>query len=241
MGGKGRRRREKNFLAAHGGYTRLPPPPKPGEVDALPSKLRRIMEFNTTTIASKPRTNQESLQISTGDEHKRRPKQKLNRKDKSGCNTSDFEVDGDDENVTVLKSNDDDEKVSHKDDHDKRKRKRKRKQVQDHRFDVSMQDLGIVGSKKWDRKKRYLEARKMKHKKAKTEEKLDFPGREEIKFGEIVEAPPKLVAFPKALKTFQSASHERLRLQAVEAYRNRKGWVSRPGIHLPPVTATPSP
>lgn len=40
----------------------------------------------------------------------------------------------------------------------------------------------------------------------------------------------------KAFKatTAQVASHERLRLQAVEAYRKRKGWESRPGIKLPP-------
>lgn len=45
MGGKGRRRREKNYRAAHGGYSRLPPPPNPSQVDALPSKLRKIMSF----------------------------------------------------------------------------------------------------------------------------------------------------------------------------------------------------
>lgn len=46
---------------------------------------------------------------------------------------------------------------------------------------------------------RYLEAKKNKHKKAKTEDKLDFPGREEIKFGDIVQAPPKLAAIPKVV------------------------------------------
>lgn len=39
---------------------------------------------------------------------------------------------------------------------------------------------------------RYLEAKKKKNKKPKTEDHLDFPGRETIKFGEVVEAPPKL-------------------------------------------------
>ena len=46
---------------------------------------------------------------------------------------------------------------------------------------------------------RYLEAKKNKHKKAKTEAKLDFPGREEVKFGDIVQAPPKLATFPKVV------------------------------------------
>lgn len=40
---------------------------------------------------------------------------------------------------------------------------------------------------------RRLEARKKKHKNANMDENVDFPGREEIKFGEVVEAPPKLV------------------------------------------------
>lgn len=40
-------------------------------------------------------------------------------------------------------------------------------------------------------KTRYLEAKKKKHKKAETDEQLDFPGREHIKFGDVVEAPPK--------------------------------------------------
>ncbi|XP_028059637.1 uncharacterized protein LOC114263330 [Camellia sinensis] len=85
---------------------------------------------------------------------------------------------------------------------------------------------------------RRLEAMKNKHKKAKTEENEDFPGCEKIKFGDI-QAPPKLVAIPKALKSSQDPSQERLRLKAVEVYRNRKGWASRPGIDLPPPILTP--
>ena len=42
---------------------------------------------------------------------------------------------------------------------------------------------------------RYLEAKK-KHKKNNVEEQ-DFPGREKIKFGDIVEAPPNLNVIPK--------------------------------------------
>lgn len=38
---------------------------------------------------------------------------------------------------------------------------------------------------------------KNKNKKVKEEDKVDFPGREEIKFGEVVQAPPKLVSIPK--------------------------------------------
>lgn len=45
--------------------------------------------------------------------------------------------------------------------------------------------------------------------------------------------------FVKALKNVQDASKERVRVKAIEAYRQRKGWNARPGIQLPPpVTST---
>lgn len=49
---------------------------------------------------------------------------------------------------------------------------------------------------------RRLEEMKNKHKKVKASENLDFPGREEIKFGEVVKAPPKLVTVPKVAFNF---------------------------------------
>lgn len=115
--------------------------------------------------------------------------------------------------------------------HEKKKKRRKSKKANDLRFETEEQ-MEVAGSKRKERKKQRLEARKKKNKKAK-EENVDFPGHEKIKFGDIVKAPPKLVAFPKGLKTVQDASQERLRLQAVDAYRNRKGWASRPGVQLP--------
>lgn len=43
---------------------------------------------------------------------------------------------------------------------------------------------------------RYLEEkRKKKQKNSETE--LDFPGREQVKFGDVVQAPPKLLVVPK--------------------------------------------
>ncbi|XWS32287.1 hypothetical protein CRYUN_Cryun23aG0146900 [Craigia yunnanensis] len=118
----------------------------------------------------------------------------------------------------------------------KKNKKRKRKQVTDLRFETTVDKLG-GSSKRRERKKKYFEAKKKRHKNARTEENLDFPGRENIKFGDVVEAPPKLVTLPKGSKTLLDASKERLRLQAIEAYRNRKGWTSRPGApQLPPVT-----
>ncbi|XP_022757128.1 protein PXR1-like isoform X2 [Durio zibethinus] len=118
----------------------------------------------------------------------------------------------------------------------KKNKKRKRKQVTDLRFETTLDKLG-GSSKRRERKKKCFEAKKKKHKNARTEENLDFPGRENIKFGDVVEAPLKLVTVPKGSKILLDASKERLRLQAIEAYRNRKGWTSRPGApQLPPAT-----
>ncbi|CAN4097425.1 unnamed protein product [Withania somnifera] len=123
--------------------------------------------------------------------------------------------------------------------HQKRNKKRKRKEVKDLRFDTA--ELGITSSKRKERKKQRLVEMKKKHKKANIDENMDFPGREEIKFGDVVEAPPKLVAVPKAFySNALDASKERLRLQAVEAYRQRKGWTSRLGIKISsPITESP--
>jgi len=43
-----------------------------------------------------------------------------------------------------------------------------------------------------------------------------------------------LKCFVCVMKAFKNASQERLRLQAIEEYRSRKGWKSRPGSYLPP-------
>uniref|UniRef100_A0A452YJC7 Uncharacterized protein n=1 Tax=Aegilops tauschii subsp. strangulata TaxID=200361 RepID=A0A452YJC7_AEGTS len=44
--------------------------------------------------------------------------------------------------------------------------------------------------------KKHLDEKKKKCKAGKVETHLEFPGREKVKFGEVVEAPPKL-SFPK--------------------------------------------
>ncbi|TYK24495.1 protein PXR1 [Cucumis melo var. makuwa] len=122
---------------------------------------------------------------------------------------------------------------------EKKNKKRKRKQVTDLRFEDSLEESSRR-LKKRERRKKYQEAKKNKHKKAKTEEVLDFPRHEKIKFGDVVEAPLKLLAVPKAFKSAQVASQERKRLQAINEYRNRKGWTSRPGIQIPSMTIAPA-
>lgn len=233
MAGKGKRRREKNYRAAHGGPSRLPPPPDHSKVDALPSKLRALMSLPATTFKgsakdSIPKEAEAKRKSVDGDTEKgkRRPEQEISIV--SNELTEDGEV------PAASQPSDSDEEIDRSSKKEKSKKKRKRKQVTDLRFQEEI--LGI-GSKRKERKKKYFEAKKNKNKKPKTEEHLEFAGREKVFFGDVVEAPPKLVAVPKAfkLKTAQHASKERLRLEAIEAYRNRKKWTSRPGgVELPP-------
>ncbi|CAN6562705.1 unnamed protein product [Malus baccata var. baccata] len=219
MGGKGIRRREKNYRAAHGGgYTRLPPPPDYSKADALPSKLRKLLAF---TASHDPK---DDLKLSKAAEEKKR-KNGVGAAEPKPEDEVDFETGFDDEGNA--------EDSEHQYTDEKKKKKRKRKQVQDLRFEnVGLEQSGTRLKRK-ERKKKYLEAKKNKKKGGKPEENEGFPGREEIRFGDVVQAPPKLVV-PKALKYVQDASKERVRVKAIEAYRQRKGWNARPGIQLPP-------
>ncbi|KAL0924495.1 hypothetical protein M5K25_005328 [Dendrobium thyrsiflorum] len=230
MGGKGQRRREKNYLAAHGGNQRLPPPPTAKDLEALPSKLRKIMEFKNSSAAKHGDTISSAETGQGKRKHESSGKKKSNLKESRSA-ASNFKL-GDDinektKNNLVMDKNGSAECSSA----DVRKRKRKRNSVKDLRFEA----LDLLGkhSKRKERKKEYLKERKNKHKKVKANDALDFPGRENIRFGEVVEAPPKLL-LPKMSKTLAvDASKERLRQQAVELYRKRRGWESRPGLKLP--------
>ncbi|KAK7394872.1 hypothetical protein VNO78_15413 [Psophocarpus tetragonolobus] len=228
MGGKGKRRREKNYRAAHGGHTGLPPPPDPSQLDALPSKLRKIISFTQNqngAIGSSKNKNSD-------DGH---AQNKTHLKDK-GDGRTEYAPEGNangqlKESQQMDRSKD---QLMESDAVDKKKKKRKRKEVTDLRFAMEV-DKTSSQLKRKERRKKYLEDKKKKHKKSHEEDKMDFPGHEKIKFGDIVQAPPKLAVPTKA---FKNASQERLRLQAIKEYRSRKGWTSRPGSHLPPpVTA----
>ncbi|KAK4578510.1 hypothetical protein RGQ29_028560 [Quercus rubra] len=229
MGGKGQRRREKNYAAAHGGHSRLPPPPVLSQIDAVPSKLRKLMSL-TSSLSPKP---QESAAKDAQANKKPRPK------DRADSRTSAMDDGGNDEHLKTSEDTDGGDDIVQNSISEKKKKKRKRKQVNDLRFETPMENSD-TRLKRRERKKKYLEEKKKKHKKAKTGEELDFPGREKIKFGEVVEAPPKLTSVPKAFKNAQNASQERIRLQTIEAYRSRKGWASRPGIQLPSPVTTPA-
>ncbi|KAF7112107.1 hypothetical protein CFC21_112042 [Triticum aestivum] len=64
----------------------------------------------------------------------------------------------------------------------------------------TLKNRGLLQNKKhvqvWCRQTRHLDEKKKKCKAGKVETHLEFPGREKVKFGEVVETPPKL-SFPK--------------------------------------------
>ncbi|KAE9617783.1 hypothetical protein Lal_00033432 [Lupinus albus] len=219
MGAKGKKRREKNYRAAHGGYTGLPPPPDPSKLDSLPSKLRQIITF----------THSQQQQQQNSDLDKKRKRDDGHAPNGKGeVRTADFKQGDTSKQLKASQYTDD-----ANDKKNKKKKKRKRKEVEDLRFAMEV-DKTNSQLKRKERKKKYLESKKKKNKKTTDEDNLDFPRHEKIKFGDVVQAPPKLAFIPKALKNTQDASQERLRLRAIEEYRSRKGWSSRPGIHLPP-------
>ncbi|GMI66906.1 hypothetical protein like AT2G45520 [Hibiscus trionum] len=224
MGGKGRRRREKNYRAAHGGPARLPPPPDPSQVEALPSKLRQIMSFTTDSLLGEHKATE-------GDAEKKK-KRAVNE---TKLKANEIKDGSNDKNFKKLRDSDNEEDTMRSDKGGKKNKKRKRNQVTDLRFETTVDKLS-GSSKRREHKKKYFEAKKKKRKTSNAEESLEFPGRENVKFGDVVEAPPKLVIVPKGSKILLDASKERLRLQAIDAYRSRKGWNSRPGApKLPPV------
>ncbi|CAO2837835.1 unnamed protein product [Amaranthus hypochondriacus] len=216
MGGKARKRREKNYLAAHGGHNRLPPPPNTSSINALPNKLRQILSFSSSGAANESKNGTIAQRKRNKEETRDKPQSQLEVAKKSMPSKEIVGTDANDE---------------------KKKKKRKRKQADDLRFEGELEKLGAI-SKRKQRKKEFLKAKKKKQKKGKSEQILDLPKRDEVKFGEVVEAPPKLAVIPTH-KKYLDASRERLRLQAIEAYRSRKGWTNRPGVHLPPVSTSP--
>lgn len=160
---------------------------------------------------------------------------KLNAKRKLQSRSTEIKEEGKDKQLaTAIFEENDNEFTNDISSQVKKKKTKKRKRATDLRFEA-LEEAG-VGSGRRERKKKRLKERKEKQKKARSEDKDDFPGHEQIKFGDIVEAPPKLLAIPKGSKAFQDASHERLRLRAIEAYRNRKGSKPRPDLVLPAMT-----
>lgn len=241
MGCKGKRRREKNYMKAHGGHAPLAPPPTAREMEAIPTKLRRLLQIkNSTPKLLQSQGNGQHSQNKTRKPEDKKPKVKGNvmknpvsvpdPEDKLAGEINKLHAKLENQNSVLQKSEVQGERS-----------KRKRKQGDKFRLLLECQNLATPGKRKRDRKKKYLDAKKKKHKKEKSDDDTDFPQHEKIKFGEVVSAPPKL-EFPKKataeIKIRQDVSQERLRLQAIDNYRKRKGWTSRPGSHAPPLELT---
>ncbi|KAH7404937.1 hypothetical protein KP509_15G050300 [Ceratopteris richardii] len=227
--GKGRRRRKANYLAAHGDYGNLPPPPSASE--ALPSKLRRIMALKSNdslgplnTRIYKANGGSKIQQKNTtkicnaiqGMAEKKPSKEEI-RKQGIAKDSEHKDTDG--------------SKISLNATTELTQKKRKWKEELDalsERFKVTPVRKGLS-----DRKKRYLQERKNKkrrHVQSNLDEQVpSLHEQEKINFGETVQAPPRLSVPKKKM----SVAEQRLRLHAIEAYREKRKWSSRPGSHQP--------
>ncbi|EER87768.1 protein FAM133 [Sorghum bicolor] len=230
MPGKGQRRREKNFQAAHGGDTRLPPPPKHRELEAIPSKLRRLIAFQNKHNANADASSGGAAGKQDGGLRKNRPATERTPTEKAKDKKIKKQIleAPADSKASEIKGSEDGSAANENVNAEGSKGKRKRGKAKDLRFEEL--DKNISVSKK-QRRKQHLNEKKKKRKGNKAETVPDFPGREKVKFGEVVQAPPKL-SFPK-VKSALDASREMLRKEAIENYRNIKGWTSRPGLKLP--------
>ncbi|GLJ25954.1 hypothetical protein SUGI_0497560 [Cryptomeria japonica] len=241
MGCKGKRRREKNYMKAHGGHAPLAPPPTAKDMEAIPTKLRRLLQLkNSTPKLLQGQGDGKHSQNKNSNSGDKKPKGKGNVK-KNPVSVPDPEDKLAGEIKKLHAKIENQKSVLRKSEVQSETSKRKRKRGDEFRLLLECQNLMTPEKRKRDRKKKYLDAKKKKHKKAKSDDDTDFPQHEKIKFGEVVSAPPKL-EFPKKataeIKIRQDVSQERLRLQAIENYRQRKGWTSRPGSHAPPIEIT---
>ncbi|KAI4387229.1 hypothetical protein MLD38_005074 [Melastoma candidum] len=230
MGGKGRRRRERNYRAAHGGGSKslLPPPPDPSKLDSLPSKLRTLISLSSSQPGHTLKACGEDRRATT-------TKSKPGKRDARGQRVPSLTAPPPrDSPVDSVADHEDPEKK-------KKKKKRKRGEPVDLRFQSSDYLSEGSSSQRKERKKAYKESKKKKKQKKlgdQSDGDFSFPGHEKVEFGDVVDQPPRLASIPKAMKFFENASKQRLRLQAIEAYRNRKGWSSRPGINLAPAAVS---
>ncbi|MCO5547661.1 hypothetical protein L7F22_001112 [Adiantum nelumboides] len=218
--GKGRRRRQANYLAAHGCHATLPAPPTSSEDVALPSKLRRIITFKSASSHGHLSKGKNHPRESRG-AHGKQLKKQESRKQADDSTVRKMEDRGYGRDVCLGEASE-----------LKQKKKRKREdelQVLSEKFKATPIRKGLN-----ERKKRYL-----KEKKDRKKRRVSFPinesnpslhKQEKISFGETVKAPPKL-SFPTK---HSNAAEERLRQQAIATYRQKRKWFSRPGSHQPP-------
>ncbi|KAJ7517583.1 hypothetical protein O6H91_03G094900 [Diphasiastrum complanatum] len=228
--GKGRRRRESNFKSSHSSaaLSQLPPPPSHKDAAALPSKLRKIMQLKASSLHHHARNS----------ELRRETKQPLKEskiKKDSVKATSSQVVTLEGKQQDAVKAQQQGQPLSDSTERVSVSSSGKRKRGED--MKMLMDKLRVAPIRKGikEQRKRYLEEKKSKKRKLVQSNRTSLYQQELISFGEVVQAPPKLPAPVKALKqgTPSNLFQERLRLQAVEAYRQRRGWNSRPGTSIP--------
>lgn len=211
--GKGRTRREANFKASHD-VKELAPPPAATDLFAVPAKLRRIMQFNET---------KNPVNVKNGADSGQNKKQaKDNRESKLENKNTKAKKEEAPGTPAALKDNKDGQGAENAS-KPSSKRKREHEELLQLAEKIKAKPAKAKIS---DRKKRFLEEKKKKKlSNATVQALMNAPKKDHVAFGEVVQAPPQL-AFPeknKAIKEAHSAEIEKMRLQAIEAYRQRKG------------------
>ncbi|BBN12231.1 hypothetical protein MPTK1_5g18330 [Marchantia polymorpha subsp. ruderalis] len=216
---------ETNFIPAYTGE--LAPPPVARDIMAVPAKLRRIMNLRAVVASGEKYDPNAYKRKSKQDESKASKKKDKKRKlsdEKTGTNGAQSK---DEDGTPAAKKS----KLSRAEEELKRLNAK---------FDRKARVKPKSTGETW---KSYLNEKKKKKRgpKAAEEGLLAMNVHEKIEFGDVVQAPPKLT-FPKKAAAIkekervdgdQSALHERLRMQAIESYRQRKNWSERPGQQLP--------
>ncbi|KAG0607711.1 hypothetical protein M758_8G048700 [Ceratodon purpureus] len=220
--GKGRKRREANFKASHpDAVARLAPPPATKDISAVPSKLRRIMQFREAGVAGNVNAgadvghSKKQAKESRESKHAKEETKNSKAKKEEAPGTS---VSNSGKQATA------DGQVAGSNTKPLNKRRREHEELLQLAEKIKANPVRTVLS---DREKKYLEEKKKKRLKNTTVQALlNEPKRDHVAFGDIVQAPPEL-AFPAkdkvTMKEAKPASIERVRLQVIEAYRQRKG------------------
>ncbi|XP_049366658.1 uncharacterized protein LOC125831536 [Solanum verrucosum] len=133
------RREERNYRAAHGGTTRLAPPPNTSSIDAIPSELRQIMAFSGDGKGSLDNADRKK-----GDSGGSGNGKRIHSEDQVQAKTVGNKRKDDKSSLSGVGAEESNA-------HQKRNKKRKRKEVKDLRFDTA--ELGITSSKRKERKK----------------------------------------------------------------------------------------
>eukprot|EP00898_Chlorokybus_atmophyticus_P005436 jgi/Chlat1/5894/Chrsp4S06395 len=105
---------------------------------------------------------------------------------------------------------------------------------------TQLKNVSMSEHKLPERKKRFLEQKKKRKRKQRSEDEFEDVVKDHVKFGEIVQQPPKIDKRPRLPKStapeawseesrLKAMSMQRLREQVIGEYRKKRDWVLRPG------------